>query len=477
MNVLIYLRKSREDAEKEKRTGEDILAVHRGRLVSLCEKLGHTYTIREEVVSGDIIASRPEFQKVLYEDMPSGIYQAIAVNEIPRLSRGNMKDAGETYQAIIDYNTKIITPHKIYNPKNRSDLRHLRFELFLSREEFETIRDRLEDGRDAAAKAGRAANNIYTLGLKTVRGDYEIDEKGLEIARLIYTMTKDGKSLTGIADYLNSVGHRTARGKLFNRKLVRQVLKNMHYEGFQEWKGETYPAQHGPLLPPDLIFSARERLISIDTQTSRRNLDFWAPLICAKCGRKMHGLNKKYRHKEKEYRYPIYICDGRNEKPSCYNVAKVEHVHTKIENTLRSITRDRSLQKKLIEQRKVIDTSSLLAEAKSLREKIKNIESNNKRIKDDYFNGSLKDVNAYNEAMRVHEGQIKIIQARLRELEPQLRINRQEPRELIKKLERLMDEWDKLPNKIKLETVSEFTESIIFDGKTKDLLFKLRLPL
>jgi site-specific DNA recombinase len=476
VNVLIYLRKSREDAEKEKRTGEDILAVHRGRLVSLCKKLGHTYMTREEVVSGDTISGRPEFQKVLYEDMPSGIYQAIAVNEIPRLSRGNMQDAGIIYESIIEYNIKIITPHKIYNPKNRSDLRQLRFELFLSREEFETIRDRLEDGRDAAAKAGRAANNIYTLGLKTIRGDYEIDEKGLEIARLIYTMANEGKSLTGIADYLNSMGHRTARGKLFNRKLVRQVLKNKHYEGFQEWKGEIYRAQHGPLLPPDLIFGARGKLATADTQTSRKNLDFWAPLTCARCGRKMHGLNKKERHKDKEYVYPSYLCDGRNEKPSCYNRAPAKRVHNEIEIALRSLAYDKSIQKELLQQREAVDKTSVMTEYENLRSSLKSNDDNKRRIKADYISGAL-DIGTYNDAKRILEGQAKAIQLRMRELEPRLREGKKTPRQCIDELKISMDEWDNLPNKVKLETVSEFTESITFNNITKELTIKRCLPL
>ena len=143
MKVIIYLRKSRD----EEKSIEDVLSVHRDRLTHLCESLGHTYDIEQEIGSSDTIKGRLAFQKVLYELLPAGTYGAVVVNEISRLGRGNMRDAGEIYQTLIDCNIKVITPHKTYDPTNRADRRQIRFELFLSREEFEMIREWENEGR------------------------------------------------------------------------------------------------------------------------------------------------------------------------------------------------------------------------------------------------------------------------------------------------------------------------------------------
>ena len=49
MHGILYLRKSREDEQHEKSTGEDVLQTHRERLAQLCESKGITFNERAEV--------------------------------------------------------------------------------------------------------------------------------------------------------------------------------------------------------------------------------------------------------------------------------------------------------------------------------------------------------------------------------------------------------------------------------------------
>ena len=114
MHLILYLRKSREEIEKEKQTGEDILSAHRKRLENYCKENGHTWEEYAELVSGDTIANRPEFTNIIDNLIPSGNYQGIIVHEVSRLGRGDMEDAGRIMKTFLKYNIKILTPYKTY---------------------------------------------------------------------------------------------------------------------------------------------------------------------------------------------------------------------------------------------------------------------------------------------------------------------------------------------------------------------------
>ncbi|GAB6926198.1 hypothetical protein JCM10914A_01810 [Paenibacillus sp. JCM 10914] len=59
-HVAVYLRKSRDDGEFE-----DVLSKHRDTLLTLAENRNWTYSLYEEVASGEKIESRKEMQKLL----------------------------------------------------------------------------------------------------------------------------------------------------------------------------------------------------------------------------------------------------------------------------------------------------------------------------------------------------------------------------------------------------------------------------
>lgn len=156
---------------------------------------------RAEVISGDTIAGRPKFQHVLNMDIPSGQFDCIIITEISRLGRGDMEDSGRIYKTIINYNIKIVTPNKTYDPSNPADLRQLRFELFMSREEYEGIKERLWNNRNYKATQGYAGNYIATLGFRQSRGNVEIIPEEANQVTEIFNMHAENYSYQEIAEY------------------------------------------------------------------------------------------------------------------------------------------------------------------------------------------------------------------------------------------------------------------------------------
>lgn len=94
----IYLRKSQADKDVEGQTVEEVLARHKKILTDHAARKGlYIGEIYEEVVSGETIKDRPEFQRLL-SDCYAGKWTGVLVVEVTRLSRGNQGDA----QKIID---------------------------------------------------------------------------------------------------------------------------------------------------------------------------------------------------------------------------------------------------------------------------------------------------------------------------------------------------------------------------------------
>lgn len=475
MRKLIYLRKSRD----EEKSIEDILAVHRDRLVHLCESLGHAYDIEQEIVSGDTIKGRPVFQKVLNDLLPSGNYDGIVVNEISRLGRGNMRDAGEIYQTLIDYSIKVITPHKTYDPTNRADLRQIRFELFLSREEFEMIKDRLKDGKDASARQGKAGNNIFVLGVDTVRGKYKINEYEMETVNIAFRMIVEGKSFKETCDYLNALGRYTGRGKPWTFRSLQFLINNDHYIGYQTWQGEKIKASHGVLVDPELVYAARSRIRHRDVRRNIRNATYWVPLYCHHCGQRMYGASQEKNiitPKYRKYAYKIYVCEGRKSTPRCNNQVKATVVHEYVFSALKELINDDILQKQLIEaaKPKIVDYTE---EIEILKKEIDKVNFNFNRIKQDYIQGII-DGSTFSESKKLLTGNKKELQQRLIELEKYMG-QKQEiaPEELIEELKNTLSLWDKIDNHEKAKTVRGFIEKITWNKEEKRPYITFGLPL
>ena len=150
---LIYLRKSRNDAQLEA-MGVDDLERHEKTLLALAKSMNlQIGAIYREGVSGDSIAARPEMQRTLKE-VEAGLWKGVLVMEVERLARGDTVDQGIVQRTFQYSETLIVTPAKIYDPNNEFDEEYFEFGLFMSRREYKTIRRRMRAGVTAAVREG-----------------------------------------------------------------------------------------------------------------------------------------------------------------------------------------------------------------------------------------------------------------------------------------------------------------------------------
>ncbi|WP_376785330.1 recombinase family protein [Siminovitchia terrae] len=318
-NIINYLRRSRQDEEREKKTGEDTLHEQKQLMDRVLNEYRIPYNQVSEIGSGDKISTRPVFMQVI-RDLKNEKYEAIAVKEISRMGRGSYTDMGTIYDLIIEKRIYIITPSKIYDPTNPADLRHIRFELFLSREEFESTKERLNGGRYNAALEGKWVSGPPPFGFdySPATGRLIINEEEAGIVRAIFDYYANGIILNNgkrklvqfraLATYLKRIGIKTPTGKdnwsppflkefLSHdryigtlRQNTRQTLSNGKKVPRPEEEHIVVEKAHPAIIDMEIWSKVQYRINNRDIPTHTK-LDFepnrLAGLcICKKCGKK-----------------------------------------------------------------------------------------------------------------------------------------------------------------------------------------------
>ncbi|MCX2809708.1 recombinase family protein [Bacillus sp. ChL18] len=373
-NILGYLRKSRQDIEREKRTGEDTLAEQTDLMNRVLMSIELPYELKMEIGSGESIDGRPVFQECL-KDLENKKYQAIAVKELARLSRGNYSDAGRIIEIINENRLLIITPYKVFDPRNVMDMKQIRFELFLAREEYEMIRERMTGARYTYAAQGKwvAGKAPYGYQYNKNTRSLEINDEQAENIRLIYDLFLNGlngldMSYQAIATHLSKIGIPTPRGKkTWSYFYVKSVLQNELYIGtikFRTYernkKGKRIPRPesehiisenaHSPIITKEMFEKVQDKIGNkpIDPHNP---LDFSPSELasvctCSVCGGKLIRNCGKQTYKKKDGTESVYVKEFlKCQKDYCMSV-KYRDVEEAILEVLKQF---QTLDKKQIE--------------------------------------------------------------------------------------------------------------------------------
>lgn len=363
-----YLRKSREDEERD-RHGGDTLARHEQIVERMARENGHV--LREkyrEVVSGETISGRPEVKRML-ADIAHNKWDAVYVVESSRLGRGGGSDQEKIINALKYTNTWLVSRYKVYNPQSPSDMRQLKSELRSSEDELESISQRLKLGKYESAREGRWQSTGRTpYGWKAVRinGLWQLrpDENHKNMLR-IYDMLEAGMGIVKISNVYNDEHIPTAHGGYhWTAAAVREVAKNPANCGYvrfgyhlnvKEFDPETFEVKKRralnpePLIVKGLHFGTGgidkerfDRIMAKMTEESRKHqgLKLVNPLagilVCGKCGYSMNIRKTKRGHRyyyHKVERLMTRPCEG------CHS-ARFEMVMDVLSDALRKIMHD-----------------------------------------------------------------------------------------------------------------------------------------
>jgi DNA invertase Pin-like site-specific DNA recombinase len=339
--VAIYLRKSREDREAEKRGEGETLSKHRMALTEFAVEhriLIKKEDIHQEIVSGEKIAYRPKMQELLNK-VEQKQYNGILCMELDRLSRGEEMDQGYIKELCIETNTLIITPRKIYDLSREDDKEWSDVQTFFSRMEYSRIKRRLSEGKIGSVKAGRFIGRTAPFGYDKNRDKILVTNDNAKIVKMIFNWyvygDEDANPMGSkkISDKLNEMGIKSPiLEQHWTPSTVISILKNEVYIGRLQWK-KTYrnrkknieyrrdrsewidiEGKHEPIIDIELFNKAQQirngRLIP-QVKTKKPRNPFAGLIVCGGCGHKMimqTSTGAKYAHIPMEDRLKMIKC-------------------------------------------------------------------------------------------------------------------------------------------------------------------------
>jgi site-specific DNA recombinase len=240
-HVAILLRISRDKGENV-----DTLQNHRERLIRLCEENGYTYTIYEEIVSGNAEMEDREALTNLLKDIHQ--YDALMVVSTDRIAR-RLKISAEVFEVLERLQIPIITPDRIYTDK---DVMLLKIEAVLAEGEYKSISKRMrENKRDIALRGGYVGSRV-PFGYEAERIDGKRTLKpneDAEMVKKIYNLAINGYGGKVISDMT---------GKPY--KSVQNIIKNRQYTGTMIYKDIEVPDAFTAIVDTDTFNKANEAM-------------------------------------------------------------------------------------------------------------------------------------------------------------------------------------------------------------------------
>lgn len=318
--ILLYLRKSRSDDPLL--SVEEVLEKHEKILNEWCERnLGETIpeaNIFREIVSGETIEARPDFQKIL-RLIESPKYKAILTVDVQRLSRGDLEDAGRIMKLLRYTNTFVITTDMVFDLNDEYDRERFKRELERGNDYLEYYKKINWRGRLESVRSGFFIGSVPPYGYdkdfitfgKKKRPTLKINQNEAEVVQLIFDLyVNQNLGFQNIAHHLNSLGIKPRKGSIWNSATLRDIIANVHYIGKIKWNwrktvnvvadGEIsktrpkakefyiFDGKHPAIISDELFEKAqakRGKLPRVKTNRELRNP--LAGLLYCKCGKAM----------------------------------------------------------------------------------------------------------------------------------------------------------------------------------------------
>lgn len=336
--VLMYLRKSR--ADDPSLSIEEVLSNHEARLDEWVDKNLSAPIPPEnrfkEVVSGESIADRPEFQKVL-KQIESPNIKAILVVEISRLGRPDTEEIGRISKMFRYTNMLVLTPSRAFNIADKYERDMFEQELRIGNYYLEYVKTILRAGREGAVRKGcYVGTKLFGYDKVTItegKRKYPtlaINEEQANYVRMMFNWyVEENIGSQAIADRLNEMGLKPPKAKRWSNDTVRDMLENVHYIGKVKWNerksmlvvdnGEFRKTRkkspedfilcdglHEPIISEELFNAAQAKRGTLHRACVNKELrNPLASLLHCECGRAMC-----YRYDRRKSQEARLVCNG-----------------------------------------------------------------------------------------------------------------------------------------------------------------------
>ena len=171
-----------------------------------------------------------------------------------------------------------------------------------------------------------------------------IDPATAPTVERIFDLAAQGVPDSALARQMNSEGFRTRNGRPFDRRAIQAIVTNAFYAARIVYDGETFDAQHEPLIDAATFDRTQAQRPTRDRsrpeqhragRPARRHL-LSSLAVCAKCGSPMFAYTSPYKRKDgtrarsyqcRSYRFSDGTCDQKPVDAEAIDAAVMERLH------------------------------------------------------------------------------------------------------------------------------------------------------
>ncbi|MET3559315.1 site-specific DNA recombinase [Streptococcus rupicaprae] len=229
-------------------------------LTKYCEAMG--WSIYNKYIDAGFSGGkldRPDMMKLIRE-AKKGLFDTVLVYKLDRLSR-NVRDTLYLVKEVFNQNDVHFVSLQ-ENLDTSSAMGNLFLTLLSAIAEFEReqIKERMQLGKLGRAKAGKSmmwAKTSYGYDYHKETGEMTINELEAIVIREIFQSYLGGRSITKLRDDINQ---RYPKTPAWSYRIIRQILGNPVYCGYNQYKGEIYKGNHEPIISKEMYDKVQEEL-------------------------------------------------------------------------------------------------------------------------------------------------------------------------------------------------------------------------
>ena len=192
---------------------------------------------------------RPALQRLL-SDIEAGKVDAVICYRIDRLTRA-LTDFGRLVDVFEQNNISLVSITEHFNTATSIGRLNLHMILSFAQYERELAGERIRDKFLASRKRGLWMGGHAPLGYDVSDRKLVINTREATLVQHIFQRFLQVGSATKLVQELNAAGHRTKRGRPFDKGVLYKLLHNRTYVGEVEHRGAAYPGQHEAVVDRD----------------------------------------------------------------------------------------------------------------------------------------------------------------------------------------------------------------------------------
>jgi site-specific DNA recombinase len=189
---------------------------------------------------------RPALRRLI-RDIEAGNIDAVVCYRIDRLTR-SLSDFTRLIDIFERYKQSLVSITEHFNTATPIGRLNLHMILSFAQYERELAGERIRDKFAASRRKGMWMGGHAPLGYELRERKLVINATEVTLVRHIFERFLQVGSATKLVQELNAAGHRTKRGKPFDKGILYKLLKNRTYVGEVEHKGTAYPGEHEAII-------------------------------------------------------------------------------------------------------------------------------------------------------------------------------------------------------------------------------------